>query len=178
VTTPGTDFSLLHPLVAGAIRRWGVATHVVPCDPAAADTIEFCARYGYELDDSANTILVVGKATEPVHAACVVLGSTRLAVNSVVRRRLGTKKASFAPGETTTTLTGMEIGGVTALGLPTQLPLWVDRAVMERERIILGGGNRSSKLVLDPQELHKITGIEIVPDLANRPDDNAPGSAE
>ena len=166
VSDPTPDPSLLHPLVAAAVERLDVVADVVPCDPDAADTAVFCETYGYELDDSANTIVVVGKGADPVHAACVVLASARLSVNSVVRKRLGTKKASFAPGDTTRELTDMEIGGVTALGLPADLPLWVDAAVMSRDRIILGGGNRSSKLVLAPAELLKVPGVEVVPDLA------------
>ena len=39
-------------------------------------------------------------------AACVVLAHTRLDVNKVVRKRLGVKKASFAPPEITADLTG------------------------------------------------------------------------
>ncbi len=62
----------------------------------------------------------------PVYAACVVLASTRLDVNRVVRKRLGTKKASFAPPEVTAEITGMAIGGVTPFALPAGLPLWID----------------------------------------------------
>ncbi len=76
---------------------------VIDIDPALADTAEFCAAYGYELDDSANAIVVVGRQRNaeipPVYAACVVLASTRLDVNRVVRTRLGVRKASFAPAE-------------------------------------------------------------------------------
>jgi prolyl-tRNA editing enzyme YbaK/EbsC (Cys-tRNA(Pro) deacylase) len=160
------DLAKLHPLVAEAVVNLGISADVVACDPTAADTADFCARYGYSMEDSANTIVVVGKAAEPVYAACVVLATTKLAVNSVVRKRLGTKKASFASGEATNELTDMEIGGVTAVGLPVSVPLWVDAAVMERERIILGGGNRSSKLVAAPAELLKVPGVEVVEGLA------------
>lgn len=156
----------LHQLVAAAVEATGVPVEVVECDPALADTAQFCEAYGYSPDDSANTIVVVGKAAEPVHAACVVLASTRLAVNTVVRRRLGTRKASFAPAEVTLALTGMEIGGVTALGLPTDVPVWIDARVLDRERVILGGGNRSSKLLVDPRELASLPGVEVVDGLA------------
>ncbi len=119
---------------------------LVPCDPALADTAEFCAAYGYDLADSANTIVVVGKSEPRVFAACVALATTRLDVNGVIRRRLGTRKASFASADETVELTGMTIGGVTPVGLPSELPVWVDAVVMDRERIILGGGSR------DPQD--------------------------
>ena len=92
------------------------------CDPALADTAAFCAAYGFALEDSANTIVVVGKSDPPVYAACVVLATHRLDVNRSVRSRLGTRKASFAsPGETGA-ITGHEIGGVTVFGLPAGLP--------------------------------------------------------
>ncbi|MEX1344087.1 MAG: YbaK/EbsC family protein, partial [Candidatus Limnocylindrales bacterium] len=91
---------------------------IIPCDPELADTAAFCEHYGYAREDSANTIVVVGKADPPLFAACVVLATTRLDVNRAVRRRLGTRKASFAGPDQTRALTGMAIGGVTPVGLP------------------------------------------------------------
>ena len=117
------------------------------CDPALADTAAFCAAYGFALADSANTIVVVGKSQPPVYAACVVLATHRLDVNRVVRARLGTRKASFASPDETRDLTGMAIGGVTVFGLPADLPIWVDAAVMARPRIVLGGGSRNWKVI-------------------------------
>jgi prolyl-tRNA editing enzyme YbaK/EbsC (Cys-tRNA(Pro) deacylase) len=143
---------------------------VVACDPALADTADFCAAYGYAMEDSANAIVVAGKASgasvPPVYAACVVLATTRLDVNRAVRRRLGTKKASFAPPDATAELTGMTMGGVTPFGLPPGLPLWIDARVMERARIVVGGGSRSAKVVGPPSMLLTIPDAEVVADLA------------
>ena len=86
------------------------------CDPALADTAAFCAAYGFDPADSANTIVVIGKSQPPVFAACVVLATHRLDVNRAVRDRLGTRKASFASADETRELTGMAIGGVTVFG--------------------------------------------------------------
>ena len=137
------------------------------CDPALADTAAFCAAYGFALEDSANTIIVVGKASPPVYAACVVLATHRLDVNRAVRSRLGTRKASFASPDETRAVTGHAIGGVTAFGLPAGLPLLVDAAVMGRERIILGGGSRSWKVIAPPSILLTVEGVLIVEGLAN-----------
>ncbi len=142
------------------------------CDPALADTAAFCAAYGFDPADSANTIVVIGKSDPPVYAACVVLATHRLDVNRVVKERLGTRKASFASPDETRRLTGMEIGGVTAFGLPDGLPLWVDAAVMERERIVLGGGSRSWKVIAPPAILRTLANVAIVEGLAGpRPTD-------
>lgn len=136
------------------------------CDPALADTAAFCAAYGFAPSESANTIVVVGKSDPPVYAACVVLATHRLDVNRVVKARFG-RKASFASADQTRELTGMAIGGVTVFGLPAGLPIWVDGAVMVPERIVLGGGSRSWKVLAPPSILLTLPGVEIVEGLAN-----------
>ncbi len=143
------------------------AYELFACDPALADTAAFCAAYGFDPADSANTIVVVGKADPPVYAACVVLATHRLDVNRAVRSRLGTRKASFASADETRSMTGQQIGGVTAFGLPEGLPLLVDAAVMARERIVLGGGSRSWKVLAPPSILLTVAGVEVVEGLAN-----------
>jgi prolyl-tRNA editing enzyme YbaK/EbsC (Cys-tRNA(Pro) deacylase) len=150
-------------LVAAAVSS---GASVIDCDPALADTADFCRAYGYAPEDSANAILVVGKSDPPVYAVCVVLATTRLDVNGTVRRRLGTRKASFAPADETTSITGMAIGGVTPVGLPGGLPLWIDSRVMARELVVVGGGSRSCKVVAPPAFLAGLPGAEVVEDLA------------
>jgi prolyl-tRNA editing enzyme YbaK/EbsC (Cys-tRNA(Pro) deacylase) len=145
-----------------------VPYEIFPCDPALADTAAFCEAYGFAPEDSANTILVIGKSNPPKYAACVVLATTRLDVNRAVKQKLGAR-ASFAPSEATRSLTGMEIGGVTVFGLPADLPIWVDSRVMERERIVLGGGSRSCKVLAAPAILRALPNVEIVEGLATAP---------
>jgi prolyl-tRNA editing enzyme YbaK/EbsC (Cys-tRNA(Pro) deacylase) len=139
----------------------GVPYEIVACDPELADTAQFCAAYGYAPDQSANTILVIGKGETPMFAACVVLATTRLDVNSVVRKRFGVKKASFATGDDTVAITGMQIGGVTPFGLPTDLAIWVDSRVMTCEQVILGGGSRDRKVLVSPAALTAIGGVVV-----------------
>lgn len=154
--------------VLDVVAATGVDHEIFPCDPDLADTAQFCEAYGFSPEESANTIVVVGKVDPPVHAACVVLAHTRLDVNRTVRKRLGVKKASFAPAEVTAEITGMQIGGVTPFGLPDGLPLWIDARVMELDRIVLGGGSRDRKVLAPPTILTAIGG-EVVDDLARDP---------
>ena len=153
--------------VLAALEATGVPYDVVPCDPALADTAAFCEQYGYAPEDSANTIVVASKREPKRYVACVVLATTRLDVNGTVKRRLDAGKVSFASAEETAALTGMQLGGVTALALPDDLPLWVDAAVMDRSRIILGGGSRSMKVHVDPEVLRKLPNVEVVEGLAS-----------
>ena len=154
-----------HEALVGALEGRG-PYDLFACDPALADTAAFCAAYGFAMEDSANTIVVVGKSDPPVYAACVVLATHRLNVNRAVRSRLGTRKASFASPDETRVITGHEIGGVTVFGLPDGLPILVDSAVMGRDRIVLGGGSRSWKVIAPPSILLTIGLAEVVDGLA------------
>jgi prolyl-tRNA editing enzyme YbaK/EbsC (Cys-tRNA(Pro) deacylase) len=152
--------------VRAVLDGTGLPYEAMPCDPDFADTAAFCEQYGVAPEDSANTIVVVGKSDPRVYAACVVLAPNRLDVNGTVRRRLGVRKVSFASAEETRDLTGMMIGGVTPIGLPDTVPVWVDERVMDRDSIVLGGGSRSLKIRIAPDVFRHLPGTEVVGDLA------------
>jgi prolyl-tRNA editing enzyme YbaK/EbsC (Cys-tRNA(Pro) deacylase) len=147
----------------------GLAYEVMVCDPELADTAVFCERYHVPLENSVNTILVKAKTGGERFAACVLLANTRLDVNRVVRKRLEARRVSFAGADETRAITGMEIGGVTPICLPEDLPLWIDARVMAAEYIILGGGNRSSKIKISPQIFEQVPSCTIVDGLAMIP---------
>jgi prolyl-tRNA editing enzyme YbaK/EbsC (Cys-tRNA(Pro) deacylase) len=153
--------------VLAAVQATGEPFDVIEIDPALADTAEFCAEYGYPLDASANCIVVASREQPPQVAACLALAPTRLDVNKRVRKLLGVRKLSFAPAELTREITGMEIGGVTPFGLPTDLAgrLWADARIAELDRVIVGGGSRALKLWVAPAALCSV-GFEFVEDLA------------
>ena len=149
-----------------ALQASGVAFEIIDCDPALADTAQFCAHYGYDLANSANAILVRSKTGDEKYALCIVLADCRLDVNKVVRKKLGVRKASFAGADETRERTGMEIGGVTPIALPDDLAVWVDARVMEFDQVILGGGSRAKKVIVDPAYFQNLANTEIIHDLA------------
>ena len=155
------------PQTREALENAGLEFEVMACDPTLADTQAFCEHYDIPFANSANAILIKSKKGDPQYTLCVLLATHRLDVNHCVRKKLGVKKVSFASAEETQNLTGMEIGGVTPIGLPSDLPIWVDEDVTHCEYIILGGGNRSSKLKVPPKTLLAMAGVELVTDLAN-----------
>ncbi|MBT2549720.1 hypothetical protein [Arthrobacter sp. ISL-65] len=50
--------------------------------------------------------------------------------------------------------------------LPPVAEALAAHGVLEVPRVVMGGGNRSSKIVLDPAELLKLPGVEVVDGLA------------
>ena len=153
------------------IRQFLVSTklefEIMDCNPELADTKVFCREYGIDLEDSVNAIVVKTKTGELKYAACALLATTRLDINKTIRKKLGARKVSFADIEETVKLTAMNTGGVTPLTLPSTLPLWIDSKVMQRNSVILGGGNRSSKIKVSPKIFNYTANTEIVEGLAN-----------
>ncbi|WP_367137273.1 MULTISPECIES: YbaK/EbsC family protein [Streptomyces] len=163
---------LLAEPVATALGQWGgtglaESVLVVDTDPEVADTAAFSAAYDVPLDVSANCVVIAAKRGGVVtHAACVALATTRVDVNSAVRKHFGARKASFAPMDTAVAETGMEYGGITPVGLPEGWPLLVDEAVAAAPFVLIGSGKRRSKLILPGALLARLPNAEVVAGLA------------
>ncbi|MGB6455442.1 MAG: YbaK/EbsC family protein [Streptosporangiaceae bacterium] len=173
---PALDrLDLLAPPVAAALAdlasRSGADTGglrvddigVAEIDPALADTAAFCERYGVLPGESANCVVVAGRRDgETRLAACMVLATTRADVNGLVRRELDVRKASFAAMAEAVALTGMEYGGITPIGLPADWPIFVDKAVADSPRVVIGSGVRRSKLTLPGAALASLPGATVL----------------
>ncbi len=158
---------LLAPATADALREIAPAPDevlVAAIDPAVADTEAFCAQYAIAPDAGANCVIVEARRAERTwYAACLVLGSDKLDVNSAVRKHLAAKKASFAPMDTATALSGMEYGGINPIGVPADWPVLVDDAVAAGDRLVIGSGIRGSKLLVTGRFLAALPNAVVLP---------------
>ena len=155
--------------VRKALESWEHAGEVLVAeiDPELADTAAMTEAYDVPLDASANCVVVMGKrAGEERIAGCVVRADTRADVNTVVRKALDVRKASFLDHDRAVAETGMEYGGITPIGLPGEWRLLVDEIVTHIDLAIIGSGIRGSKLFLPGLLLGQLPGTQIVPDLA------------
>ena len=146
------------------------AAHLVPdaavaaIDATLADTAAFCATYDVAPEASANCVLVYGRRGEQTtYAAVMVLATDRADVNKVVRKELGQRKMSFADQDQAQQLTGMTQGGITPVGLPAGWPILVDEGVAAAGPVVIGGGVRDSKILLDGAALARLPGARVLP---------------
>ncbi|MDP9849363.1 YbaK/EbsC family protein [Streptosporangium lutulentum] len=158
----GERLDLLADPVARAIDELD-GVEVAEIDPALADTAAFCERYGVGMAESANCVIVAAKRGGEVrYAACMVLATMKADVNGVLRRHLDARKISFAPQADAVSLTGMEYGGITPLGLPEGWPVLVDEAVATHPGVVIGSGVRHSKLALPGAVLAGLKTAEVL----------------
>ncbi|HEY3052077.1 MAG TPA: YbaK/EbsC family protein [Thermoanaerobaculia bacterium] len=156
------DPSIIHPVVRAALDAASIRYEPVPCEPQWADTAEFCANYGIAAEEACNTIVVALKTTPRKYVVCLVRADTKLDVNHRLAKEVAFKRLSFASMEEAAELSGQAIGGVTLVGLPADVPILIDTRVLEQPSVIIGGGNRNSKVRLDPRELTKLPGARVV----------------
>ena len=165
-TTPALDRpDLLADPVAKALTELDLADSVwvAEIDPGLADTAAFCERYGVAPAQSANCVVVTGRRDgQPRYAACLVLATTRADVNGLARRQLDVRKASFAPMDEAVSLTGMEYGGITPIGLPAGWPVLIDAAVAAAPMVVVGSGLRRSKLAVTGAALASLPGAQVL----------------
>ena len=156
---------LLGTPVAAALGAWPFAGEVgvVEIDPGLADTAAMTQAYDVPLTASANCVVVAGRrdGVERV-AACVVRADTRADVNSLVKRTLDVRKATFLAMERAVEETGMEYGGITPVGLPPGWRILVDAACLDIDVAIIGSGVRRSKLLLPGVRLGDLPGAEVL----------------
>ena len=162
---------LLAKPVAAALAEWpgegSGEIEVAAIDPDLADTTAFCEHYGVPPEESANCVVIAARrGGETSYAACLVTAVTRADVNGVVRRRLGARKASFAPVDDALAATGMEYGGITPVGLPAGWPVLIDATVVQQSHVIIGSGIRGSKLRLPGPLVAALPGAEVIEGLA------------
>lgn len=151
-----SDPSILHQAVRASLESAGIRFEPIECREEWAGTAEFLAHYAIPPEDACNAILVVMKTTPKKYVACLVRADTKLDVNHKVAAEIAFKKLSFASAEEAAQVSGQAIGGVSIVGLPEDIPILIDWRVMERQSVVVGGGNRTSKVRLNPHELTKL----------------------
>ena len=151
----------IHKSVSNLFQENEDLLEIFECKDEFSDTHSFCDHYGYKIEDSCNAILIKSKKPEQFYALFCVLGVDRLDVNHKGKAVLNSKKLSFASREEAEEITGQIYGGISPLGLPKDIKIYIDKNVMSRDKVFIGGGNRVSKFFLSPETLVDLTNASV-----------------
>lgn len=154
---------LATPTKAALQKLGGADVWVSKIDASLADTAAFCEHYSIGLDVSANCVIIEAKRADRTwYAACLVLATDKADVNGIIRRELDARKISFAPMDTATSLTKMEYGGITPIGLPEDWPILIDSKVLEHDHVVIGSGIRESKILVASAVLASLPNTKVM----------------
>tara|TARA_X000000368_G_scaffold216330_1_gene170728 strand:+ start:237 stop:713 length:477 start_codon:yes stop_codon:yes gene_type:complete len=152
----------IHKTVANIFESHKEELEIFECLDEFSDTQNFSDHYGFNIEDACNAILIKSKKPEEFFAMFCVLGSSRLDVNHKAKAAINSKKVSFASKEEAEDVTLQIYGGISPLGLPVDIEIFVDKKVLNREKVFIGAGNRVSKFFLSPKTLVKLTNATVL----------------
>ena len=78
--------------VKNILQELNIEYEWIKVDPDFADTLQFCEKYGFKMEESGNTIIVASKRGEKKFSGCIVLGTDRLDVNKKVKSLMGVSR--------------------------------------------------------------------------------------
>ncbi len=80
-----------------------------------------------------------------------------------VAAAVGEKKVALASHREAEALTGLQVGGISALALrDKRFPVFLDRSALAHERIMVSAGKRGVNLRLSPQDLIRAVDAQLI----------------
>lgn len=105
------------------------------------------------------TLVMEDEAAKPLivlmHGDCKV--STK-----ELARQIGCKKVEPCKPEVANRHTGFLVGGTSPFGTKKQMPVYVEKTILELPRIYINGGKRGYLVGIDPQELLRVLNPKVV----------------
>lgn len=77
-------------------------------------------------------------------------------------RQIGKKRIEPCKPEVAERHSGYQVGGTSPFGLRKPLPIFVEKSILDLDRIYINGGRRGFLVALDPKELVRVLGAKSV----------------
>lgn len=92
----------------------------------------------------------------------VLMDSTHGVSTKAMARHLGVKSVQPCDPKRAQSLTGYLIGGISPFGTRRELPVYIDRGLLDQETIYINVGHRGFLVSLAPQEICRVVNAEPV----------------
>ena len=92
----------------------------------------------------------------------VLMHGDRKVSTKELARQIGCKKVEPCKPEVANKHSGYLVGGTSPFGTKTGMPIYVERSILELDRIYINGGRRGYLVGIDPKELSRLLAVEAV----------------
>lgn len=92
----------------------------------------------------------------------VLMHGDRKVSTKELARQIGCKKVEPCKPEVANKHSGYLVGGTSPFGTKTCMPIYVERSILELNRIYINGGRRGYLVGIDPKELRRLLAVEKV----------------
>jgi Cys-tRNA(Pro)/Cys-tRNA(Cys) deacylase len=115
---------------------------------------------GLPPDEVYKTLVMKGASDK---AFLVIVPGDALVDPKKVAKATGEKKVAMAPQREAESVTGLQVGGISALALlHKRLPVYLDRSALGHGQILVSAGKRGINLRLRPQDLIEVVHPGII----------------
>lgn len=133
-------------------------------------------EHPYEYEERGGTAVSSAKLGVPEHSVIKTLvmeddekrpllvlmhGDKEVSLKNLARQ-LGKKRVEPCAPEVAQRHSGYQVGGTSPFGLRKQMPVYVEKTVLDLERIYINGGRRGFLVCIDPKELVRVVGAQPV----------------
>lgn len=92
----------------------------------------------------------------------VLMHGDRKVSTKELARQIGCKRVEPCKPEVANKHSGYLVGGTSPFGTKTKMPIYVERSILNLERIYINGGRRGYLVGIDPKELGRVLLIQEV----------------
>ncbi len=138
-----------------------VPYQVIEYDPAIRDAQAVAATMGYPAGEVFKTLVVMAAGKpKPI---LVMLPADRSLNLKRLAKALGEKKMALAPHADAEKLTGLQVGGISALALVAKnWAVYLDQRAETLDQIVISAGRRGLQLRLRPRDLAAVLGCPLL----------------
>ena len=105
------------------------------------------------------TLVMENERKKPI---IVLMHGDRKVSTKELARQIGCKKVEPCKPEVANKHSGYLVGGTSPFGTKTRLPVYVERSILELNRIYINGGKRGYLVGIDPKELPRLLAVKEV----------------
>jgi Cys-tRNA(Pro) deacylase len=128
------------------------------------------SEHPYDYEERGGTRVSAEKLGVPEHAVVktlvmeddekkplvVLMHGDREVSTKNLARQTGKKRVEPCTPDVAQRHSGYQVGGTSPFGLRKPMPIWVERSVLDLERIYINGGRRGFLVAIDPKELVRV----------------------
>ena len=137
-----------------ALRSAGVAfePHLYPWEPKGG-TAASSAALGVAEHAVIKTLIWQTDDRSPL---CVLMHGDKEVSAKNLARAIGTKTVGPCAPDVADRHSGYQVGGTSPFGLKRQMPIYVERSILELPKIFINGGARGFLVAIDPRDLQRV----------------------
>lgn len=122
-------------------------------------TTETSKQLGVEEHQIIKTLIFEDDTGKPhvvlMHGDCEVSAKN-------LARQVGVKKMQIAPATEAPKHSGYQIGGTSPFGTRKRMPVWIEKSILDYDKIYINGGRRGYILSLNPHVIVDLLGAKPV----------------